>query len=241
MPRTSASAWPRNAIRQAGGRARTPRIFARSSTATTPRAAAAADQIARERLPVLVGLAHPQHHRSSTRSPSSVKPHATSTPSFGPSRRTARNVASKTTRPGRRRRGRGAGTARSARAGRCRSVMRSIWRACRAPPARTATRHRASRPAHERADHHRPQRLRAQQLGAAREQPGDDRLGGRSDLHQLHRKLTLGGLHPARPEPVTQARRRLRPPLIPGATQPRVELLLDRALDDQPDAELGEL
>jgi hypothetical protein len=37
----------------------------------------------------------------------------------------------------------------------------------------------------ERADHHRPQRLGAQQLRAAREQPGDERLGRLPNLRYL--------------------------------------------------------
>jgi hypothetical protein len=59
-------------------------------------------------------------------------------------------------------------------------------------------------PAHERADHHRPQRLGAQQLRAARKQLRDERLGRLADLRELHPKLSLGRLHPARAEPVAQ-------------------------------------
>jgi hypothetical protein len=80
-----------------------------------------------------------------------------------------------------------------------------------------------------------------QQLGPAREQLRDKRLGRLPDLGNLHLKLALRGLHPARAEAVAQPGRRLRPPLMPGAAQPCVELLLDRALDDQPRAELREL
>jgi hypothetical protein len=40
---------------------------------------------------------------------------------------------------------------------------------------------------------------------------------------------------------VAQSRRSVRPPLIPRTAQPHVELVLDRALDDQPGAELREL
>ena len=96
-------------------------------------------------------------------------------------------------------------------------------------------------PAHERADHHRPQRLGSQQLRAAREQLGDERLGRFADLRDLHRKLALRGLHPARPEAVAQPRRRLPPALIARAPKPRVELILHRSLDDQSGAEPREL
>jgi hypothetical protein len=91
--------------------------------------------------------------------------------------------------------------------------------------------------ADERADHHRPARLGAQPLGPARKQHGDQRLARLADLGYLDLKLALRRLHPARPEAVAQSRRRLRPPPIPRAAQPRVELVLDRALDDQPGTE----
>jgi hypothetical protein len=96
-------------------------------------------------------------------------------------------------------------------------------------------------PAHERADHHRPQRLSAQQPRPARKQLGHERLGRLPHLWNGDRKLSLGRLHPPWPEAVAQPGRRLRPALISGATQPRVELILDRALDDQPGAEPREL
>jgi hypothetical protein len=59
-------------------------------------------------------------------------------------------------------------------------------------------------PAHERADHHRPQWLGAQQLCPAGEQLGHERLGRLADLRQLHPKLALGGLHPTRSKAITQ-------------------------------------
>jgi hypothetical protein len=75
--------------------------------------------------------------------------------------------------------------------------------------------------AHERADHHRPQRLGAQQLRAAREQLRDELLGGLADLWDLQRQLALRGLHPPRAKAVAQSWRRIQPPLIPGAAEAR--------------------
>src|SRR4051794_7539856 len=179
---------------------------------------------------------------SSTRSPCSVKPQATRTPSLGPSRRTGRKTASKN-------KGRQLDVVEIAapelleavaqlladpRGGRLRELPQPGLLAQRFDVA-----HRQA--ADERADHHRLQRLGAQQLRAAREQLGDERLRRLADLGYLDRKLALGGLHPARAKAVAQPRRRLRPPLIPGAAQPRVELLLNRPLDDQAGAELREL
>jgi hypothetical protein len=96
-------------------------------------------------------------------------------------------------------------------------------------------------PADERADHHRPQRLGAQRLRPSRKQRRDERLGGLADLGNVHLKLALRGLNPPRAKAVAQASLALRPALIPGAAQPRVELLLGRPPDDQPGPELGEL
>nr|WP_259315733.1 phosphoribulokinase [Capillimicrobium parvum] len=96
-------------------------------------------------------------------------------------------------------------------------------------------------PAHERADDQRLERLGPQQLGAARKQSRDERRGGLADLRDLDRQLALGRLQRPRPEPVAHARLEVGPALVSGAAQPRVELLLDRALDDQPRAELGQL
>jgi hypothetical protein len=62
-----------------------------------------------------------------------------------------------------------------------------------------------------------------------------------ADLRDLDRELALSGLQPPRPIPVAQPRRRLRAALIARAAQPRLELLLDRALDDQPRPQLGQL
>src|SRR3954470_13587406 len=95
--------------------------------------------------------------------------------------------------------------------------------------------------AHEGADHHRLQWLGAQQLGPARKQRRDERLGRLADLRDLQRQFALGGLQPPRPIPVAQPRRRFGATLIARAAQPRLELLLDRALDDQPRPELGQL
>jgi hypothetical protein len=101
---------------------------------------------------------------------------------------------------------------------------------------------------HERADHHRLQRLGPQQLGAAREQLGHEWLGRFADLRDLHGKLALGALQLARAIAVAQPRvvvaqpaLIIGPALIPGATKPGVELVLDRALDDQPRSHPGQL
>src|SRR5204863_4123438 len=71
---------------------------------------------------------------------------------------------------------------------------------------------------------------------------------GLADLRNLDLKLPLGGLHRPRPEPVAQpalldALRTLimRPALIAGAPQPRVELVLHSPLDDQPGTQLRQL
>jgi hypothetical protein len=95
--------------------------------------------------------------------------------------------------------------------------------------------------AHERADHHRPKRLGAQQLGAAREQPRDERLGGLPDPRDLHLKLPFGGLHLPGTKPVAQPPLVIGPALIARPPKPGVELILNRALDDQPGAQPGEL
>jgi hypothetical protein len=73
------------------------------------------------------------------------------------------------------------------------------------------------------------------------DQFGNERLGRLPHLRDLDRELPLGRLQPGRPKAVAQPRRRLRPPLIPGAAQPRVELILDRPLDDQTRAQLRKL
>jgi hypothetical protein len=57
------------------------------------RTESARDQIAREPRQSSCDSRIPSITANSTRSPASVKPQATSTPSLGPSRRTARNVA----------------------------------------------------------------------------------------------------------------------------------------------------
>jgi hypothetical protein len=94
-------------------------------------------------------------------------------------------------------------------------------------------------PPDERADHHRPQRLCAQHLGAARKQLRDKRLGGLADLGDLDLKLPLQRLHPARAKAVAKSRVIVAQPalivgpaLIPGAAKPGVELVLNGALDD---------
>jgi hypothetical protein len=56
----------------------------------------------------------------------------------------------------------------------------------------------------------------------------DERLGGLANLRDLDPKLALPGLQMPGTKPVALARRPVRPPLVTRATQPRVELLLDR-------------
>ena len=67
-------------------------------------------------------------------------------------------------------------------------------------------------------------------------------------LRDLDPQLTLGRLQTPGPEPVAHARvvvaqaaLAFGPALVPSATQPGIELLLDRSLDDQPGPEPGEL
>jgi len=81
-----------------------------------------------------------------------------------------------------------------------------------------------------------------------REQLGDERLGGLAHLRNLDRKLPLRGLHPPRaiaaPQPapiVAKAALIVGPALIARAAEPGVELVLDRALDDQPRPQLRQL
>src|SRR5947209_10065269 len=76
----------------------------------------------------------------------------------------------------------------------------------------------------------------------------DERLGRFPHLRNLDSQLTLSGLHPSRAKPVAitiaivaQAALALRPALISGPTEPRVELLLDRPLNDQPRPEPSQL
>ena len=97
--------------------------------------------------------------------------------------------------------------------------------------------------AHEPADHQRLQRVGPQQPLAVplREQLRDERDRRLADLRDLDPQLTLPGLQVARAEPVALPRPRLRLALIASATQPGIELLLDRPLDDQPSAEPREL
>src|SRR5512142_896376 len=56
---------------------------------------------------------------------------------------------------------------------------------------------------------------------------------GFADLRDLDIHRPLRGLHAARAEPIALPRRGLRLALIPSAAQPAIELVLDRALDDQ--------
>ena len=104
--------------------------------------------------------------------------------------------------------------------------------------------------ADEPADDQRLERVRSQQPLAVplREQLRDERHRRLAGLRDLDPQLTLGRLQAPGPKPVAHARvvvlqaaLALRPALIPSATQPGVELLLDRSLDDQPGAEPGEL
>jgi hypothetical protein len=96
-------------------------------------------------------------------------------------------------------------------------------------------------PPDERADHHRPKRLRAQHLRAARKQLRDERLGRLPDLRQLDLELPLERLHPAGAKAVAKSRVVVAQPalivgpaLIARATEPGVELVLHGPLDDQP-------
>jgi hypothetical protein len=90
-------------------------------------------------------------------------------------------------------------------------------------------------------DHHRPQRLCAQHLGAAREQLRDERLGGLPDLRDLDLELPLQRLHLAGAKAIAQPSLIIRPALVARPAQPGVELVLDRALDDQSRPQLREL
>jgi hypothetical protein len=74
-----------------------------------------------------------------------------------------------------------------------------------------------------------------------RKQLRHERRGRLTGLRNLDPQLTLGRLHVSGAKPVAQAALALWPALIPSPTQPRVELLLDRPLNDQPGAEPGEL
>jgi hypothetical protein len=74
------------------------------------------------------------------------------------------------------------------------------------------------------------------------------RAGEDSDLRDLDPQLPLGGLHVPGTEPVAQscvvvaqAALALRPTLVASPTQPLIELVLDRPLNDQPGAEPSEL
>src|SRR5437870_3929534 len=81
-----------------------------------------------------------------------------------------------------------------------------------------------------------------------REQLRDERLCRLPGLRNLDPQLTLPGLQAPRPEPVAhprvvvaQAELALWPALVASATQPGIELVLDRPLNDQPGPEPGEL
>jgi hypothetical protein len=107
---------------------------------------------------------------------------------------------------------------------------------------------RIDSPPDEGADHHRPQRLGAQHLRAARKQLRHERLGGLPDLRDLHLELALQRLHPARAKAVAQPAAEVaqpalivRPALIARPAKPGVELVLDGPLDDQPRPQLREL
>jgi hypothetical protein len=166
-----------------------------------------------------------------------VNPQATRTPSFGPSGRTGRKTAS-----------RKADLVKVAalerlealpelgadpRRGRLRELAEPGLLAERLDIA-----HR--KPADERADHHRSQRLRPQHLRGMRKKPRDERLGGLSDLRDLDLQLALEGLHlagtkaVAKPAPVVaKAPLVVGPALMPGPAQPGVELVFHSPLDDQ--------
>jgi hypothetical protein len=81
-----------------------------------------------------------------------------------------------------------------------------------------------------------------------REQRRDERLGSLADLRDLDLQLPFCGLHPARAIAVSEPRLVVAKPalivgpaLIARPAQPRIELVLDRALDDQTGAELRQL
>jgi len=186
---------------------------------------------------------------SSTRSPSSVNPQATWTPSFGPSERTAMNVASRNraTQPE---------LVEIAPAEALEAFLQLLadprHRRLRQLPQPRLSAQRldiAHRQApDERADHQRLQRLRAQQLRRAREQLGRERLRRLADLRHLDLELPLGGLHRPRAEPVPQPALLaallpliVRPALVAGTPQPRIELVLHSPLDDQAGTQPSEL
>ena len=73
------------------------------------------------------------------------------------------------------------------------------------------------------------------------EQLGDERPSRLASLRDLDPQLTLGRLQPPRAKPVAQPALALRPALIASPAPPRIELLLDRPLNDQPSAESREL
>jgi len=106
--------------------------------------------------------------------------------------------------------------------------------------------HRES--ANERSDHHRLQGPGAKQLRRVREERGDERLRGLAHLRDLDLEFALGGLHAPGAIAIAQSRVEVAKPalvvgsaLVAGAAEPGVELVLDRALDDQPRAELRQL
>jgi len=81
-----------------------------------------------------------------------------------------------------------------------------------------------------------------------RKQLGHERHGGVAGLRDLDLKLTLPGLQMPGTKPVAQpslvvlqATLALRATLVASATQPAIELLLDRPLNDQPGTEPREV
>ena len=81
-----------------------------------------------------------------------------------------------------------------------------------------------------------------------REQRRHERLGRLADLRDLDLQLALCGLHPPRAIAVSQPRLVVAKPtlvigpaLIARPAQPGIELVLDRALDDQPRPEPRQL
>ena len=206
------------------------------------RAQAAGDQIAAERLPVLIGLAHPQHHRQQHAFAGVGEPPGDQHALLGPARSHGQEgrVEEQRDEPDlveiaalERRKAFAQLLAHPGRAGLGHAAQPGLL------AERLDVAHRQA--AHERADHQRLQRLGPQQLAAPREQPRDERRGGLADLRDLDLKLALGRLQRPRAKPVAHAGLDIGPALVAGPAQPRVELLLDRALDDQPRAELGQL
>src|SRR3982750_254662 len=191
----------------------------------------------------------PSVTESSTRSPSSVKPQAMSTPSLGPSGRTARKVASRnraTRRMSYRSRRRNCSK-------RSRSSVQIRWAVDFAtfPSPAFSPRDSTSRIDSPRTNA--PITIArngsvATSLRARGNSVETNVSAASRPCGNLYLELALAGLHRAGAKPVAQPRVVVAQPalivgpaLIPSTTQPRVELVLHRALDDQPGPEPREL